>query len=60
MREAMGVEIKGRTLGGEGNTVEIDADYFGSCVKPTNLNANRIDPTVCRMANRSAGSPATR
>ncbi len=43
LREAMSEELKGRTLGGEGETVEIDGGYFGGYVKPTNLRENRKD-----------------
>jgi transposase-like protein len=43
LREAMAVELKGRTMGGEGKTVEIDGGYFGGYVKPANLKADRVD-----------------
>jgi hypothetical protein len=39
----MGVELKGRTIGGEGKVAEIDAAYFGGYVKPANLKAKRAD-----------------
>src|SRR5450755_2146711 len=43
LREAMGVELKGRMIGGEGKVAEIDAAYFGGYVKPANLKINRAD-----------------
>lgn len=43
LREAMAAELKGRTLGGEGKTVEIDGGYFGGYVKPANIRENRRD-----------------
>ena len=43
MREAMAAEMRGRTLGGEGSTAEIDGAYFGGYVKPANLRENRVD-----------------
>jgi len=41
MREAMAEELKGRTIGGEGKTAEIDGGYFGGYVKPANRVENR-------------------
>src|SRR5215469_14337166 len=43
MREAMAEELKGRTIGGEGKTAEIDGGYFGGYVKPANHLENRRD-----------------
>lgn len=43
MREAMAEELKGRTVGGEGKTAEIDGGYFGGYVKPGNFKENRRD-----------------
>jgi transposase-like protein len=43
IREAMASEIKGRAVGGEGKTVEIDGGYFGGYVKPANIRTNRRD-----------------
>jgi transposase-like protein len=43
MREAMATELKGRHLGGEGETVEVDGGYFGGYVKPANLREDRKD-----------------
>jgi transposase-like protein len=43
LREAMADELKGRVVGGEGKTVEIDGGYFGGYVKPANLREHRVD-----------------
>ena len=43
LREAMAEELKGRTIGGEGKTAEIDGGYFGGYVKPANHVENRRD-----------------
>jgi len=43
LREAMAEELRGRTLGGEGKTAEVDAGYFGGYVKPANLKEHRRD-----------------
>jgi hypothetical protein len=43
LRETMGIELKGRTIGGEGKTAEIDGGYFGGYVKPANIKENRKD-----------------
>jgi transposase-like protein len=43
LREAMAVELKGRMIGGEGKTAEIDSGYFGGYVKPANLAEKRKD-----------------
>lgn len=43
MREAMASELKGRKMGGEGETVEVDGGYFGGYVKPANLREDRKD-----------------
>ena len=42
-REAMAEELKGRTVGGEGVTAEVDGAYFGGYVKPANLRKDRKD-----------------
>jgi hypothetical protein len=39
MREAMAVELKGRTIGGPGKVAEVNGGY----VRPANLKANRVD-----------------
>ncbi|PSJ19654.1 IS1595 family transposase, partial [Halomonas sp. ND22Bw] len=51
LREAMAVELKGRTLGGEGKTVEVDGGYFGGYIKPANHKANRVDRRLARNQN---------
>jgi transposase-like protein len=43
LREAMAEELKGRTLGGEGKTAEVDTGYFGGYVKPANIRERRRD-----------------
>jgi transposase-like protein len=43
MREAVASEMKGRDVGGEGKTVEVDGGYFGGYVKPANHVENRRD-----------------
>ncbi len=43
MREAMAVELKGRVIGGNGKTAEVDSGYFGGYVKPANLREHRRD-----------------
>lgn len=43
MREAMGAGLRGRLVGGEGRTVEIDGAYFGGYIKPSNLRKKRVD-----------------
>src|ERR1700738_5102185 len=37
LREAMAAEMKGRVVGGDGKTAEVDTGYFGGYVKPANL-----------------------
>lgn len=48
LREAMAEELKGRTVGGEGKTAEIDAAYFGGYRKPGNLVERRSDRRLAR------------
>src|SRR5277367_6181122 len=43
LREAMAEEMKGRVVGGEGKTVEVDGGYFGGYVKPANRKEDRRD-----------------
>jgi hypothetical protein len=43
LREAMAEELKGRMIGGEGKTAEIDGGYFGGYVKPANRVEDRKD-----------------
>lgn len=51
LREAMADEMKGRTLGGEGKTVEADGGYFGGYIKPANFRENRRDRRLVRNQN---------
>ncbi len=37
LREAMAEEMKGRVVGGEGKTAEVDGGYFGGYAPPANL-----------------------
>jgi hypothetical protein len=53
LREAMAEEMKGRTLGGEGKTAEIDSGYFGGYVKPANLHERRLDRRFAENAPRA-------
>lgn len=48
LREAMAAELKGRVVGGEGKTVEVDGGYFGGYVKPANHRENRRDRRFAR------------
>jgi transposase-like protein len=43
IREALGSEVKGIQVGGEGKTVETDGAYFGGYLKPANRKENRVD-----------------
>ena len=43
LREAMADELKGRVVGGEGKTAEVDGGYFGGYVKPANQKEHRRD-----------------
>jgi transposase-like protein len=43
LREAMASELKGRVIGGEHKTAEVDSAYFGGYVKPANHKVDRID-----------------
>lgn len=43
LREAMGAELKGRMIGGNGKEAAIDGGYFGGYVKPANLKEHRRD-----------------
>ena len=52
LREAMAVEMKGRTLGGEGEEVSVDGAYFGGYSKPGNRKENRRDR---RLAKNQTG-----
>src|SRR6202163_1868537 len=52
LREAMAEEMKGRIVGGEGKTAEIDGGYFGGYIKPANHIENRIDRRLAHHQNR--------
>ena len=52
VREAMAEEFRGRKVGGEGKTAEVDGAYFGGYVKPANLKEHRIDR---RLAENQSG-----
>ena len=43
LREAMAEELKGRVIGGDGKSAEVDSAYFGGYVKPANRREDRID-----------------
>lgn len=51
LREAMGEEMKGRIVGGEGKECEIDGGYFGGYIKPANHKHNRKDRRFSRNQN---------
>jgi transposase-like protein len=51
LREAMAEELRGRTVGGEGKTAEVDGGYFGGYVKPANHKENRRDRRLARNQN---------
>ena len=51
VREAMGAEIKGAVIGGEGRTVEVDGCYIGGHVRPENRKEDRKDRRL--SANQS-------
>jgi transposase-like protein len=48
LREAMAEEMKGRVVGGEGKTAEVDGGYFGGYRKPANFAENRVDRRLAR------------
>src|SRR5579862_6703188 len=43
LREAMARELRGRVIGGDGKTAEVDSGYFGGYVKPANRADRRAD-----------------
>jgi transposase-like protein len=51
LREAMAEEMKGRVVGGEGKTAEIDGGYFGGYIKPANHKEDRKDRRFRRNQN---------
>jgi transposase-like protein len=48
LREAMADELKGRVVGGDGKTAEVDGGHFGGYVKPANMKADRLDRRYSR------------
>jgi hypothetical protein len=67
LREAMAEEMKGRVVGGEGKTAEVDGGYFGGYVKPANEKTHRRDrrlaankPASARLWSSSASAAAIR
>ncbi|TWB21175.1 transposase-like zinc ribbon protein [Nitrospirillum amazonense] len=52
LREAMASEMKGASVGGSGETVEVDGCYVGGHVRPANYKANRKDR---RLAQHQTG-----
>jgi hypothetical protein len=44
----MAEEMRGRVVGGQGKTAEIDGGYFGGYVKPANRVENRVDRRLAR------------
>ncbi|QCN97452.1 IS1595 family transposase (plasmid) [Azospirillum argentinense] len=51
IREAMGAELRGVTLGGEGHTVKVDGCYVGGHVRPENKKADRKDRRLSANQN---------
>lgn len=51
IREALGSEMKGARVGGEGETVEVDGMYVGGHVRPANLKENRRDRRLAQNQN---------
>jgi TPR repeat protein len=43
--------MKGRQLGGDGETVEVDGGYFGGYIKPANHKENRRDRRLAKNQN---------
>ena len=54
LREAMAAELKGRMIGGDGKSAEVDAGYFGGYVKPANLAEKRRDRRFAAQPIRQA------
>ncbi len=52
LREAMASELAGATVGGDGETVEVDGAYFGGHIRPANLKEDRKDR---RLAQNQTG-----
>ena len=53
----MASELKGMRLGGREKIVEIDGDYFGGYVKPSNRLENRRDRRLAKNQNGKRRSP---
>jgi hypothetical protein len=51
LREAMAEEMKGRVVGVEGKTAEVDGGYVGGYVKPANQKEYRRDRRLQRNQN---------
>jgi transposase-like protein len=51
IRESMASEMKGMTIGGEGETVEVDGMYTGGYIKPANHRENRVDRRLAKNQN---------
>ena len=51
LREAMAEEMRGRVMGGEGKTVEVDGGYFGGYIKPANYRKDRRDRRLVKNQN---------
>jgi transposase-like protein len=51
LREAMAIEMRGRMIGGEGKTAEVDTAYFGGYVKPANIRERRADRRTTQNQN---------
>jgi transposase-like protein len=51
LREAIGEDMKGRRVGGEGRIAETDGAYFGGYIKPANLREQRVDRRLLRNQN---------
>jgi ISXO2-like transposase domain len=47
----MAEEMKGRVVGGEGKSVEVDGGYFGGYVKPANRKEDRLDRRMSANKN---------
>jgi hypothetical protein len=58
LREVMAEEeeMKGRVVGGEGKTAEIDGGYFGGYIKPTNLQEDAWTAALLAIRTASARS----
>src|ERR1700727_2460043 len=51
LREGMATELKGRRVGGDGETVEVDGGYFGGYIKPANQKENLRDRRLAKNQN---------